>query len=45
MQREANKIVYSLLGNNMIFYWKVVLSRIKMSDDRMKEYMDKINGK
>ena len=45
MQREANKIVDLVLGNNIPFYWKLLLPRIIISDDGMKEHTDTINWK
>ena len=35
-RREENKNVDSMLGNNRTFDWKVALSRIIISDDRLK---------
>ena len=45
MRREANKIVDSVLENIRICFWKVELLRIIISDIRLKEHMDLINGK
>ena len=36
IQREAKKIVDLVSGNNIKFYWKVALSRIIISDNRLK---------
>ena len=42
---EAKKIVDSVLGNNRLFYQQVSLPEKIISDDRMKEHMQIINGK
>ena len=42
---QANKMVELVVGNNITFNWKAVLLRRRISDDRMKEHTDIINGK
>ena len=38
-------MVELVVGNNITFNWKAVLLRRRISDDRMKEHTDIINGK
>ena len=45
MQRQANKISDSVLGNNITFDWQVVLLRRRISDGITKEHTEIVNGK
>ena len=42
---KSKKIVEQVLGNNIKFDQKFALSRGRISDDRLKEHMEIINGK